>query len=167
MALITCPNPNCRRENISDGGKCPGCGCTPATYTRDAAQANFQNAILRGTCPECNGHLNAEECGGFIGAGQGHRLKAQRKLECPSCGWGPKYVERKFSATCTCGENLSLVKRNTASGMEFNCPKKKCDNGYDKGGIIDIDTEAIFNGSQKCGGYREPGSVKYGDMSIR
>lgn len=50
MALITCPNPECNRQNVSDIGTCPSCGRRPATYTEEELLKNKKNGI----CPECN-----------------------------------------------------------------------------------------------------------------
>jgi DNA-directed RNA polymerase subunit RPC12/RpoP len=53
MALITCPNSNCRKTNVSDSGICPSCGRDVASELkkiRDKANETRSTDY----CPECN-----------------------------------------------------------------------------------------------------------------
>ena len=102
MALITYPNPECRRANISDAGKCPGCGYFPKTYAE--AKLKEQEEILterkkQGICPECNGRITVEKSLGtassevynhstdYNGGDYIHRFYDFWSFECPNCGW--------------------------------------------------------------------------------
>jgi len=105
MALITCPNPNCGRQGISDSGQCPSCGCNPATYEQDTIDKKMKEGI----CPECNGQQLTVDI--WLSMGEKFPSLYDREpkywydkrsiYSCPNCGWHKSEVYKKFNIFTT------------------------------------------------------------------
>ena len=114
MALIVCPNPNCRRSGVSDSGRCPICNIDiPSELRKIEEQKKAQYSEF--TCPECKNTYEVETV-----SGKNYHTGVNKAGYCLVCGYNIfSYIEQHTCTRCGLLSEYSLKRIRIPAGLSY------------------------------------------------